>query len=203
MNKDKRWRLSDTAFCLSSTSVDLVKKLKDVERWKMVCGSEEAVVSIAKIAPYGLKEEYLCSVNTGVLFDLNGNCMSTHQLRLVEKTDEPLRPLAAPASIPFSLTISEKSPRGKGENRRFNTTEEKPENESMARAPRSTSVLNEVMVMRLRQRGANGKHLERITDIAMETGISKKTLSDARNGKTWTHLPAAEQHRHMSRGVGV
>ena len=68
MNKDKRWRLSDVGFCLTVNSTEAVKRLKNLDRYKMVANGEEAVVEVAKIAPYGVKGEYLCSVKTGVLF---------------------------------------------------------------------------------------------------------------------------------------
>lgn len=122
MNKDKRWRLSDVGFCLTVNSTEAVKRLKNLDRYKMVANGEEAVIEVAKIAPYGVKGEYLCSVKTGVLFDLDGNCMSSGQIRLVGKTDEPVRPLAAPVVTAPIVNPPAKAARGKGENRKFNTT---------------------------------------------------------------------------------
>lgn len=112
MNKDKRWRLSDVGFCLTVNSTEAVKRLKNLDRYKMIANGEEAVVEVAKIAPYGVKGEYLCSVKTGVLFDLHGNCMSSGQIRLVGKTDEPVRPLAAPAVTDPIVNPPAKAARG-------------------------------------------------------------------------------------------
>ena len=211
ISTDKQFRLADGSFCLNEISVARLQKSAGRKRHFLRAHGEESVIEVIRIVPYGCDQAYLASVKTGVLFrESDLRCMSSSQLVLGEETDEPIR--AFPEMfVRTALSITDTSVEAKAKKTKrvpnpaaVKIKEPKPEKEAKARKsapvkkidPRKFqagsshqgAVLGESLVRRLRTVNKAGEYMETLLEFERDTGISRKTASDARRGRTWKHI---------------
>ena len=211
ISTDKQFRLADGLFCLNEKSTLRLQKMSGQKRHFLRAHGEESVIEVIRIVPYGCDQAYLASVKTGVLFrESDLRCMSSSQLVLGEETDEPIR--AFPEMfVRTALSITDTSVEAKAKKTKrvpnpaaVKIKEPKPEKEAKARKsapvkkidPRKFqagsshqgAVLGESLVRRLRTVNKAGEYMETLLEFERDTGISRKTASDARRGRTWKHI---------------
>lgn len=211
ISTDKQFRLADGLFCLNEKSTLRLQKTGGQKRHLLRAHGEESVIEVIRIVPYGCDQAYLASVKTGVLFrESDLRCMSSSQLVLGEETDEPARAFPE-VFVQIALSITDTSVEAKAKNTKripnpaaVKIKESKPEKEAKARKPAPVkkidprkfqagsshqgAVLGESLVRRLRTVNKAGEYLETLLEFERDTGISRKTASDARRGRTWKHI---------------
>lgn len=205
---DKQFRLADGLFCLNEKSTLRLQKMNGHKRHFLRAHGEESVIEVIRIVPYGCDQAYLASVKTGVLFrESDLRCMSSSQLVLGEETDEPARAFPE-VFVQIALSITDTSVEAKAKNTKrvpnpvaVKIKEPKPAPQKpkatvkkidprkfQAGASHEGAVLGESLVRRLRTVNQAGEYLETLIEFERDTGISRKTASDARRGRTWKHI---------------
>lgn len=205
---DKQFRLADGSFCLNEISVARLQKTAGRKRHILRAHGEESVIEVIRIVPYGCDQGYLASVKTGVLFrESDLRCMTSSDLVLGEETDEPVRSFPE-MFVRIALSITDTSVEAKAKKTKrvpnpkaVKIKEPKPPKEKpkatvkkidprkfQAGASHEGAVLGESLVRRLRAVNQAGEYLETLIEFERETGISRKTASDARRGRTWKHI---------------
>ena len=108
MTVQKPLRLDADAFCVSYASLPELNRMGGWQRRYLHYRNETAVIEVAEVQVARKPDTYLVSRKTGVLFDMNDNCMSSAQIRLGGVTTEKPRPLAYQGFPAF--TVSENAP---------------------------------------------------------------------------------------------
>ena len=108
MSAQNPLKLDADAFCVSYSSLPDLNRLSGWQRRYLHYRNETAAIEVAEVHVARKPDTYLVSRKTGVLFDMNGNCMSSAQIRLGSVITEKPRLLARLCFPAF--TVSENAP---------------------------------------------------------------------------------------------
>ena len=120
MSVQKPLKLDADAFCVSYASLPDLNRLSGWQRRYLHYRNETAVIEVAEVQVARKPDTYLVSRKTGVLFDMNGNCMSSAQIRLGSVITEKPRLLARLCFPAF--TVSENAPTEKPKRKKKKAT---------------------------------------------------------------------------------
>ena len=120
MSVQKPLKLDADAFCVSYALLPDLNRLSGWQRRYLHYRNETAVIEVAEVQVARKPDTYLVSRKTGVLFDMNGNCMSSAQIRLGSVITEKPRLLARRCFPAF--TVSENAPTEKPKRKKKEAT---------------------------------------------------------------------------------
>ena len=120
MSVQKPLKLDADAFCVSYASLPDLNRLSGWQRRYLHYRNETAAIEVAEVHVARKPDTYLVSRKTGVLFDMNGNCMSSAQIRLGSVITEKPRLLARLCFPAF--TVSENAPTEKPKRKKKEAT---------------------------------------------------------------------------------